>query len=139
MTRPETQGVRTREITEDNRSEDEQEECHSPMRNSSIRFFTNRTVQPGAKVETPGENNQTPSGISGGSTSRNNKSVFATIPMPDVQLTMKANKRPPKTSQHKRALSVLDRNNVKTPDYYNQLRMKNNQFMQGCSQGNGSI
>jgi len=56
--------------------------------------------------------------------------------MPDVQLTMKSNKRPPKTSQHKRALSVLDRNNVKTPNYYNQLRMKNNQFMQGFSQGN---
>lgn len=88
-------------------------------------------------MDAEGDNNQTPSGISGGS-------VFATIPMPDVQLAMKQNKRPPKTSQHKRALSVLDRNNVKTPDYFNQLRMKNNQFMQGFantqqrSQGNGS-
>lgn len=49
MQRPETQeeGVRTREITEDNRSEDEHDrarECDSPMRNSSIRFFTNRTA-----------------------------------------------------------------------------------------------
>lgn len=47
--RPETEGegVRTREITEGNRSEDEHErahECDSPMRNSSIRFFTNRTA-----------------------------------------------------------------------------------------------